>query len=193
MAATALSDVLSSKQFYRKNPSETSVSSIEMSLTKEEKEETSIIRDLPAEINKLNVGANWLRLAKANRYRMLIRQGHLRDLMDLAELAPKMATTSTPANYFAAAAGVKRWERTLKFLAKLREVVQWAEDVAKRVGARAQDMGAVLKAVWRHKERAVQIAVTASETAVTKRRPDGSAFKLFMHLALKQGNNPSTT
>ncbi|MEU9276548.1 hypothetical protein [Streptomyces sp. NPDC048341] len=178
MAATALSDVLSSKQFYRKNPSETSVNSIE--------------QGLPAVINDLNQGGDYWRNAKANRYRKLIREGHLNDLLELAALAPKMAKRSTPAHWFAAVASKANWERTLKFLTKLREVARLAEDVAKRVQARAQDMGAVLKAVWRHKERAVQMAVTASETAVNKKRPDGSPFKLFMHLALKQGNNPTT-
>ncbi|WP_427921156.1 hypothetical protein [Streptomyces sp. cg40] len=178
MAATALSDVLSSKQFYRKNPGETSVNSIE--------------EGLPAALNDLNQGSDYWRQAKGNRYRKLIREGHLNDLLELAELAPKMAQRSTPANWFASVASKANWERTLKFLAKVREVARMAEDAAKRVQARAQDMGAVLKAVWRHGERAVQMAVTASETAVTKKRPDGSAFKLFMHLAWKQGNTPTT-
>jgi hypothetical protein len=192
MAATALSDVLSARQFYRNKASEARISSIETPLTKEEAEEAQIVRDLPAAISELNVGINKWRIAKANRYRKLIREGHLNDLLELVALAPKMAQTTTPANWFAAWASKKHWERTLKTLAKLQRVAQVAEEVATRVKALPEDMKAVLKAVWRHGERAVQMAITASETAVTKKRPDGSPFKLFCHLALKQTDQPTT-
>ncbi|MFC1419381.1 hypothetical protein [Streptacidiphilus cavernicola] len=191
MGATALSEVISARQFYRNKASEARISSIEKPLTQEAEREARIVRDLPAEINELNVGMDWLREAKANRYRKLIREGHLNDLLELVALAPKMAQTTTPANWFAAWAGKKHWERTLKTLTKLRRVAQVAEEVATRVKALPKDMGAVLKAVWRHGERAVQMAVTASETAVTKKRPEGSAYRLFCFLAFKQADTPA--
>src|SRR5690348_10448615 len=62
-----------------------------------------------------------------NRYKRLIREGHLPDLLELAALALEK---DKPSHWFAKACSVKMWERTLDFLAKLRAVQSTAERVA---------------------------------------------------------------
>jgi len=61
---------------------------------------------------------------------MLIREGHLSRLLELAEIA---RTKDKPAFWFAAACSKAEWERTLKFLAKLAEVQKTAVQVAQKL------------------------------------------------------------
>ncbi len=103
-----------------------STSSIELSVSNTNN--TSI--ELPEEIESLNVGSDYWRQAKGNRYRMLIREGHLSRLLELAEIA---RTKDKPAFWFAAACSKAEWERTLKFLAKLAEVQKTAVQVAQKL------------------------------------------------------------
>ena len=180
MAAAAMSELLEGKEFYRTKAGK-SPNSIEATPVP-----PKIIDDLID--NKLF----------RRKFNFLIRKGHLQDLLDLAELAQDR---DTPSRWFAKATRTKPvpgeenrptyWERSLKYLAKLRKVRRMASEVADRIKAPADRMKLVYKAVWRHGERAVQMAVTAAETAVTKKRPDGSPFKLFCHLASKRPGSPA--
>ncbi len=79
--------------------------------------------ELPAAIKQLNTGSDYWVTAKANRYKKLIREGHLNDLLELARLAPVMATKADPSHWFATAASVKQWERSMDFLGKLRRLL----------------------------------------------------------------------
>lgn len=132
-------------KFYRDNSKLTTNTSIE----------------LPDQIQNLITGTDYWREAKQNRYKKLIREGHLNDLLQLAELA---AAKRAPANWFAKVASKVEWERTLKFLATLHKVAQNAAEVVKRVKGASQHMAAVYKACWRHGESVIIKAITAQET-----------------------------
>src|SRR6266567_8544760 len=91
--------------------------------------DTSI--ELPAAITNLITGSEFWVTAKSNRYKKLIREGHLDNLLELAKLA---LTKDNPAHWFAKVCSVKAWERTLDFLKKLDTVRRKADQVAKRIG-----------------------------------------------------------
>src|SRR5205085_8313640 len=91
--------------------------------------DTSI--ELPAAITNLITGSDYWVTAKTNRYKKLIREGHLDNLLELAKLA---LTKDNPAHWFAKVCSVKAWERTLDFLKKLDNVRMKADQVAKRIG-----------------------------------------------------------
>jgi biotin synthase-related radical SAM superfamily protein len=120
--------------------------------------DTSI--ELPAEISQLITGNDYWRRAKTNRYKKLIQEGHLNDLLDLAEQA---MTKDTPANWFARAASKAQWQRTLDYLAKLKDIAQKALEVAQRIVARPDQMKVVYGACWRSKD-VIRHAITAQET-----------------------------
>src|SRR5258707_10233548 len=105
--------------------------SIENTVSSNTTNNTSI--ELPAEIKMLITGNDFWVNAKSNRYKKLIREGHLDKLLRLAKMA---YGKEKPANWFATACSVKAWERTLAYLAKLKEVVRKAEHVARRLGTK---------------------------------------------------------
>lgn len=123
--------------------------------------------ELPVVITNLITGSEYWKRAKQNRYRKLIRDGHLADLLQLAEIA---STKKTPANWFARAASKVQWERTLEFLAKMRKVAQDAAEVAKRLLIPADNMKAVYKACWKRGGAVIRYAVTAQELGRDKYR-----------------------
>lgn len=138
-------EILKNDRFYRNNSHKLANTSIE----------------LPAAIEKLTTGSDYWRKAKQNRYKKLIRDGHLNDLIQLAELAE---TKNVPANWFAKVASKAEWTRTLDFLVKLRNVASKAVDIAKRISVPKDGMKAVYKACWKLNDVAVKHAVTAAET-----------------------------
>ncbi|NEA56392.1 hypothetical protein G3I60_20140 [Streptomyces sp. SID13666] len=121
------------------------------------------------------------------KFNALIRKGHLQDLLDLAEVAQGK---DKPSHWFARATRTTPvpgneskptfWDRSLKFLAKLRKVRRIAKEIGQRLKVPASSVNAVYKAVWRHNEGAIRMAVTAAETG--KKHP----FGLFCTLALKK-------
>lgn len=102
------------------------------------------------------------------------------DLLELAKMAP---SKNNPANWFAKAASKAQWERTLKFLAKAREVALAAVEVAKRIKVPADKALVVLKACWRLKGAAIRHAITAAETT-----RNGDPFRYFSWLCAKVGS-----
>ena len=118
--------------------------------------------ELPSDVAKLITGSDYWVKAKTNRYKMLIKQGHLQELLDLAEMAHGK---DNPANWFARVASVKMWERTLAFLAKCRKVMQTAGEVATRLGTSVS--GFIVKQVWQQ-SKALQYAIQAQELATNK-------------------------
>ena len=83
--------------------------------------------ELPSEIKELITGNDYWINAKSNRYRKLIREGHLDKLLHLAAEAK---SKDNPAHWFATVCSVKAWDRTLKYFAKTKEVAHRAELVA---------------------------------------------------------------
>ena len=156
--AESIGQALERRQFYRRNVGETTVTSIE--------------GEIPQVVDDL-IDRKMYR----NKFKALIRRGHLQDLLDLVEVA---ATKEKPSHWFATVTAKKCWERTLEFLAKLREVQRIAKEIGNRIKVPANSVGAVFKAAWRHKQGAVRMAVTAAETGKTH------PFGLFCTLALKK-------
>lgn len=135
--------------------------------------------ELPAAITSLTTGNEYWVTAKSNRYKKLIREGHLDDLLELAALA---LTKNNPANWFAKVCSVKAWERTLDFLKKLNDVRKKAAQVTKRIGEGMATF--VYKQIWvgRNVER---WAVAAEEVAHNK--PNQSKERLFAYLCKQEG------
>ncbi|ELP66295.1 hypothetical protein STRTUCAR8_01328 [Streptomyces turgidiscabies Car8] len=75
---------------------------------------------------------------------MLIREGHLSKLLKLAEIA---RTKDKPDRWFAAAASVAKWERTLDYLSKLAKVTETVERVARKLGVAVN--GFIYKQAWK--------------------------------------------
>lgn len=114
-----------------------------------------------------------------NKFRKLIREGHLSDLLELAELA---ASKEKPSHWFAMVTAKRRWEQTLKFLTKAREIAAKVAEVAKRVKVPAQKLGVVYKACWSLKDLAIRNAALAADVVAEK---GGDDFKLFTWLCWK--------
>ncbi len=140
-------------------------------------DDTSI--ELPTAITKLITGNEYWIQAKSNRYKKLIREGHLDNLLELAKLA---LTKHNPANWFAKVCSVKAWERTLDFLKKLNNVRQKAIQVTKRIGEGMITF--IYKQIWagRNVER---WAVAAEEVGHDK--PKQSRGRLFAYLCKQEG------
>jgi hypothetical protein len=104
--------------------------------------------ELPPEIDALIDNK-----AYRNKFKSLIRKGYLQDLLELAEIA---LTKDQPSHWFAKATkttlapgqeGLTMWERTLKYLAKLRNIQQMAERVAAKIGTTVTK--GIYKQIWR--------------------------------------------
>lgn len=135
--------------------------------------------------NKVNTSNNSIELPEEidnlidnkmyrNKFRKLIREGHLKDLLELAKLAQMK---DKPSYWFARATKTKpapgqedkptMWERTLKYLAKLRKVTRTVTEIAERIQAPAEYLKVVYAAYWRHGGNILRYAITAQETART--------------------------
>ena len=139
--------------------------------------DTSI--ELPPAITNLITGSEFWVSAKSNRYRKLIREGHLDNLLELAKLA---LTKDNPAHWFAKVCSVKAWDRTLDFLKKLDTVRRKADQVAKRIGGAITKF--VYKQIWEGKN-VERHAITAEE--VRHDKPSQSKWKLFAYLCKQEG------
>jgi len=135
--------------------------------------------ELPAAITNLNTGSDFWVLAKTNRYKKLIREGHLSDLLELTAIA---LTKSSPAHWFAKVCSVKAWERTLDFLKKLYAVRKKAAQVTKRIGEGMINF--VYKQIWAGKN-VERHAITAEE--VRHDKPKQSKCRLFAYLCKQEG------
>jgi hypothetical protein len=135
--------------------------------------------ELPAEIKVLITGTDYWVLAKTNRYKKLIREGHLDKLLQLAREAQ---TKGRPANWFAAACSKERWEKyTLPYFAKLKEVAQKAEAVVRRLGTKINRF--IYKQIWKG-VNVERWAITAQE--VRHDKPGQSREKYFAWLCVNE-------
>lgn len=135
--------------------------------------------ELPEKIKVLITGAATWQLAKSNRYKKLIREGHLADLLELAEIA---GTKDKPDCWFAKVCSVIRWDGTLQWLKKVREVAQAAAEVIKRLGVQPDQVKAVFKACWKFKSAVISKAILAQEIVDER---GGNKLRLFNYLCWK--------
>lgn len=151
--------------------------SIENTVSSNTTNKTSI--ELPQEIKALITGSDYWVLAKTNRYKKLIREGHLDKLLQLAREA---RTKDNPANWFARACSKARWEKyTLPYFAKLKEVARKAETVTRRLGIKVNKF--IYKQIWKG-VNVERWAVTAEE--VRHDKPGQSRENHFAWLCLNE-------
>jgi hypothetical protein len=135
--------------------------------------------ELSAEIRALITGSDFWVQAKTNRYKKLIREGHLDKLLHLARTAH---TKEHPANWFAAACSKARWEQyTLPYFAKLAEVARKAEHVARRLGTQINNF--IYQQIWRG-VNVERWAIAAQE--VRHDQPGQSREKYFAWLCINE-------
>lgn len=135
--------------------------------------------ELPQAIKTLITGSDFWVLAKTNRYKKLVREGYKDKLLHLAREAQ---TKNNPANWFAQACSKARWEKyTLPYFAKLKEVVQKAETVARRLGVKINKF--IYKQIWKG-VNVERWAVTAEE--VRHDKSGQSREKHFAWLCLNE-------
>ena len=134
--------------------------------------------ELPQEIKDLITGNDFWVTAKSNRYKKLIREGHLDKLLALANMA---RVKNNPANWFAKACSKAAWERTLAYFTKLKEVAHKAEHVARRLGTNVNKF--IYKQIW-NGVNVERWAVTAEE--VRHDKPGQSKEKHFAWLCVNE-------
>ena len=134
--------------------------------------------ELPEEIKALITGNEYWVNAKSNRYRKLIREGHLEKLLELSKMAH---SKHNPANWFAKACSKAAWERTLAYFAKLAEVAHKAERVARRIGTKVNKF--IYKQIWKG-VNVERWAITAEE--IRHDKPGQSREKHFAWLCLNE-------
>jgi hypothetical protein len=102
--------------------------------------------EIPAEIDDLIDDKRW-----RSKYGAMICRGFKEQLMQLARHTRSMQAAGklreAPQHFFSGYAKNARWERTLKFLAALREVRELAERVAKKLKTEVTDF--LLQQIWR--------------------------------------------
>jgi hypothetical protein len=128
------------------------LSSIERSRVKH----TNNSIDLPDEIDSLIDNKMY-----RNKFRKLIREGHLAHLLKLAEIAK---TKETPSRWFAMVTAKRNWERTLEFLAKVRQVANQVAHAAQQLAVPAERMKPLFKAAWTLRGQLPRLAGLAKET-----------------------------
>jgi hypothetical protein len=130
--------------------------------------------ELPAEIDNLIDNKMY-----RNKFKKLVREGKLNELLELAEIA---ATKDKPSFWFAKVTSKARIEGTLEWLRKAREVAHNAAEVVRRLVPTIKQMKAVYKACWSSPD-VIRHAITAEETGRDK-------FKYFCWLVWgKYGNS----
>ena len=135
--------------------------------------------ELPAAITALITGSEYWVNAKTNRYKKLIREGHLDKLLHLAREAH---TKDRPDHWFAAACSKDRWEKyTIPYLAKLKEVAQKAEAVVRRLGTKVNNF--IYKQIWKG-VNVERWAIAAQE--VRHDKPGQSREKYFAWLCVHE-------
>jgi hypothetical protein len=155
--------------------------SIENTVTKALTNNTSI--ELPQEIDDLIDNKAYRR-----KFNKLIRDGFLHELMQLAAMAKDR---DNPSHWFAKATRTKPvpgheaeptyWERSLKYIAKLKEVARKAEHVARRLGVQINKF--IYKMIW-NGVNVERWAVAAEE--VRHDKPGQSRERHFAWLCLRE-------
>jgi hypothetical protein len=177
MSALSAGAVAQARYAYLKQkPFKFNDASIENTVSSNTTNKTSI--ELPEEIKALTTGNDFWVNAKSNRYKKLIREGHLDKLLALANMAH---SKNNPANWFATACSKATWERTLAYFAKLKEVARKAEHVARRLGTNVNKF--IYKQIW-NGVNVERWAVAAEE--IRHDKPGQSREKHFAWLCVNE-------
>lgn len=142
------------------------------------------IEALPEEISSLIAGEAF-REARINRYRMLIRQGYLQHLLEVAKYCRRVSTKN-PAFMFARMASKAKWGQTVEFAEKLVEIARTAAEIVKRLAVPANSFKAVYKACWRFKGAVIAKAALAEDLA---REKGGIELRWFNYLCWSDKNH----
>jgi len=134
--------------------------------------------ELPQEIDSLITGSDYWQQAKRNRYKKLIREGHLRTLLQLAQMA---RTKNVPAHWFATACSKVKWEHTLEYLAQLAQVQQAAVRAAEKLGSAVTNF--IYQQIW----QGVNVERWADLAAEIGRHK----AKYFVWLCKREGGAPT--
>jgi|SRR5579871_65156 len=132
--------------------------------------------------------------AYRNKFKSLIKKGHLNDLLELAKIARANATKEAPSHWFARATRTTPlpgyegeptyWQRSLANLAKLRKVAQQAAYTAQKLGVKvAHFLRYIYKQVWRG-VNTIRWACLAAETPHQK--PGQGVLQYFAWLCLNE-------
>lgn len=119
--------------------------------------------DLPPQIDDLIDNKNF-----RNKYRKMIRDGHLKQLLRLSEIAHDK---DNPSHWFAKMCKKSLWENTIEWLKKLDRVARQARQIADRLGVGNEQMHVIYKACWMRSDALLQ-AIKAEEIGKVP-------FKLF--------------
>jgi len=130
----------------------TNTTSIELAQSQTQQASTL---DIPKEVDTLIDNKLY-----RNKFRYLIKQGYLSQLLELAAIARQK---DAPSRWFAVATAKANWQATLKFLSELRRVRQTAAEVLRRINVPTDSIKAVYKACWKLRDTVARHAVTASE------------------------------
>jgi hypothetical protein len=115
--------------------------------------------DLPEELDNLIDNKMY-----RNKYRKMIKDGYLKQLLQLAEIAQ---SKDKPSHWFAKRCKKSLWESTLKWLGKLSSVKRDAVQIIQRLNVPKEHYNAVYKACWKRKD-ALRQAITAEEIGIDK-------------------------
>jgi hypothetical protein len=136
------------------------------------KRTTNTSIELPQAIKELITGSDYWISAKTNRYRKLIREGHLPLLLTIAVEA---RSKDNPAHWFATTCSKAMWERTLAYYKKLADVARTAAEVAARLKTPVTNF--IRKQIWQG-VNVIRLAVQAQETG---RNPERYFIWLCLH------------
>lgn len=120
-----------------------------------------------------------------NKFKFLIRQGHIQPLLQLAEMSTRK---DAPSHWFAIVTSKKNWERTLVFLAKLASMAAVVDRIMERLDVGELAKPLVYKAVWHLGFTAERFAITAQEIGRDKIKLFAWLYRQHTHkLAITAG------
>lgn len=138
--------------------------------------------DIPAEIDALIDNK-----AYYNKFRKLIREGHLDKLLKLAEIA---WTKEAPSHWFATVTAKHNWERTLEFLAEIRQVAKQVMHAAEQLRVPDDRLKPLFKAAWQLRGQLPRLAGLAKETG---RDPERYFWWLYTGTTASSSENVSAS
>lgn len=116
-----------------------------------------------------------------NRYKRLIREGHLAKLLYLADYAVTSGQVKKPSHWFAQSCSVKRWEGTIRWVVKMIDMAKKAALVADRLKSKTT------RFIFKQINRGVNVEHMAALAAEAGR----DSYRLFCWLCTKNGSAKS--
>jgi hypothetical protein len=168
MATSSLAELLqprfsSIEQMPQKENPRTDISSIEQPPSKDRVQQGEI----PDAIDQL-IGNKMYR----NRYKKLIREGHLETLLYLANYAKTVSKVEKPAQWFGKCCSLAKWEGTLRWTRKMMDIAKKAMQAARTLGTE------VTRFIYQQIHKGVNVEHAAALAKENGREP----YKLFTYL-----------